>query len=425
MVSIIVAVAENGVIGDKNTLLWHISEDLKHFKAVTTGHPVIMGRKTYESLGRPLPNRTNVVITRQQVEIPGCRVVHSLGEAVALFPGDDEVFVIGGAQIYAQALPLADRFYLTRVFRAYEGDTHFPEWDEAQWRLLSSESFASGANYPYPFATSAGEIRYLYHCTARPYSLPLHCKGFFVASGTVSCPEKGEIMGKYFDMLMEDVRMKEGLHSCMNCGVCTGVCPAAEFYNYDPRQIVNIVQTRDDDAIEELLKSDTIWYCGECMSCRPRCPRGNTPGYVIPALRTLSQKLGFFVESEKGRQQLALKRIIGENILRTGYCIVPRLVKPELHPEQGPVWQWIYDNDKEVYGQFTPVYMRHGAGALRRLDEQSLEEINKIFEVSGGKEMFDSIEEHSDRKARELGYGEGADQQYMMDVFLHNNNEHY
>ena len=159
MVSIIVAVAENGVIGDKSTLLWHISEDLKHFKAVTTGHPVIMGRKTYESLGRPLPNRTNVVITRQQVEIPGCRVVHSLGEAVALFPGDDEVFVIGGAQIYAQALPLADRFYLTRVFRAYEGDTHFPEWDEAQWRLLSSESFASGANYPYPFAFETYERR--------------------------------------------------------------------------------------------------------------------------------------------------------------------------------------------------------------------------------------------------------------------------
>ena len=134
MVSIIVAVAENGVIGDKNTLLWHISEDLKHFKAVTTGHPVIMGRKTYESLGRPLPNRTNVVITRQQV-------------------------VIGGAQIYAQALPLADRFYLTRVFRAYEGDTHFPEWDEAQWRLLSSESFASGTNYPYPFAFETYERR--------------------------------------------------------------------------------------------------------------------------------------------------------------------------------------------------------------------------------------------------------------------------
>ena len=164
---------------------------------------------------------------------------------------------------------------------------------------------------------------------------------------------------------------------------------------------------------------------GECMSCRPRCPRGNTPGYVIQALRTLSQKLGFFVESEKGRQQLALKRIIGENILRTGYCIVPRLVKPELHPEQGTVWKWIYDNDKEIYGQFTPVYMRHGAGALRRLDEESLAEINEIFKVSGGSEMFDTIEQHSDRKAREMGYEEGADQQYMMDVFLSNSNEHY
>lgn len=122
-------------------------------------------------------------------------------------------------------------------------------------------------------------------------------------------------MGKYFDMLMEDVRMKEGLTACMNCGICTGVCPAAEFYNYDPRQIVNMVQTKDDDAIEKLLKSDTIWYCGECMSCRPRCPRGNTPGYIIQSLRTLSQKLGFFTESEKGRQQLAIKRTIGQNIL--------------------------------------------------------------------------------------------------------------
>ena len=186
-------------------------------------------------------------------------------------------------------------------------------------------------------------------------------------------------MGKYFDMLCEDVRFREGLNACMNCGVCTGVCPAAEFYNYDPRQIVATVQSRDDEAIEALLKSDTIWYCGECMSCRPRCPRGNTPGYVIQALRSLSQKLGFFVESEKGRQQLALKRIIGDNILRTGYCIVPRMVKPELH---------------------------------------------RIFEVSGGSEFFDRIERFSDRKAREMGSEEGADQNYMMDVFRYNSNEH-
>ena len=96
MISIIVAVARNGVIGGGNTLLWHISEDLKRFKALTTGHPVVMGRKTFESLGRPLPNRTNVVVTRQHIEIPGCTVAGSLEEALALFPAQEEVFVTGG-----------------------------------------------------------------------------------------------------------------------------------------------------------------------------------------------------------------------------------------------------------------------------------------------------------------------------------------
>ena len=160
--------------------------------------------------------------------------------------------------------------------------------------------------------------------------------------------------------------MHEGMKACMNCGVCTAVCPAAEFYNYDPRQIVSTVQTQDDEAIEALLRSETIWYCGECMSCRPRCPRGNTPGYVVQALRNLSQKIGFFTESEKGRQQFALKRLIGENILRTGYCITPRLVNPDMHPEQGPVWKWVYDNDREVFGRFNPTYMQEGPGAMRR-----------------------------------------------------------
>lgn len=151
MISIIVAVAENGVIGSNNSLLWHISEDLKHFKAITSGHPVVMGRKTYESLGRPLPNRVNVIITRQRIEIPGCTVVHSLDEALVLFPANEEVFIIGGAQVYAEALPHANRFYLTRVLHSYEGDTLFPEWDDTQWQLTASESFSCGAKYPYPF----------------------------------------------------------------------------------------------------------------------------------------------------------------------------------------------------------------------------------------------------------------------------------
>lgn len=151
MLSIIVAVAQNGVIGDRNALLWHISEDLRHFKTLTLGHPIVIGRKTYESLGRPLPGRRNVVVTRQEVAIAGCTVVHSLDEAVALFPAEEEVFVIGGAQIYAEALPRADRFYLTRVWHDYEGDTRFPAWDPADWRLIASERFERGADYPHPF----------------------------------------------------------------------------------------------------------------------------------------------------------------------------------------------------------------------------------------------------------------------------------
>lgn len=225
-------------------------------------------------------------------------------------------------------------------------------------------------------------------------------------------------------MLSEDIRFVEGLKACMNCGVCTAVCPAAEFYNYDPRQIVTIVQLRDDEEIERLLKGNEIWYCGECMSCRPRCPRGNTPGYVIQALRTLSQKLGFFVESEKGRQQLALKRAIGDNILRTGYCLTPRNIRPELHPEQGTIWKWIIENDEQIYGQFTTCYGKEGAGALRKCSDETMAEIHKIFDVTGGTEMFEAIERHSDRKAREMGF-DGANEEYFMEVYTHNSNEHY
>ena len=151
MINIIVAIAENGVIGDRNSLLWHISEDLRNFKRITSGHPVIMGRKTFESLGRPLPGRTNVVITRGETQFEGCTTVHSLDEALSLFGAGEEVFVIGGAQIYAQALPVADRFYLTRVGRSYEGDTRFPEWDESEWRRVECSHFERGEKFDAPF----------------------------------------------------------------------------------------------------------------------------------------------------------------------------------------------------------------------------------------------------------------------------------
>lgn len=153
MISIIVAIAKNGVIGDKNTLLWHLREDMIHFRTITSGHPVVMGRKTYDSIGRPLPKRTNVVITRDtELQIEGCTMAHSLTEALEMFDSSEEVFIIGGAQIYNQAMPLADRLYLTIIDKEYEGDSSFPEIDYNSWRQISCEKFERGEAFEYPFS---------------------------------------------------------------------------------------------------------------------------------------------------------------------------------------------------------------------------------------------------------------------------------
>ncbi|MGH1487580.1 MAG: type 3 dihydrofolate reductase [Cellvibrionaceae bacterium] len=157
--SIIVAMANNRAIGKDNQLLWHLPEDLKYFKRITMGKPMVMGRKTFESIGRPLPGRLNIVVTRQQDwQHDGVKVVHSIDEAMALaeaqalIDGIDEVMLIGGAELYKAALPKADRLYLTRVDADIEGDAFFPEIDEAHWQEISRESFSASANNPYDYA---------------------------------------------------------------------------------------------------------------------------------------------------------------------------------------------------------------------------------------------------------------------------------
>ena len=151
--SIIVAVAENGAIGKNNALLWHIREDLKRFKTITTGHPVIMGRNTFLSIGRPLPGRKNIVITRHpEKELDGCLMAGSLSEATALCDPEEETFIIGGAQIYKEAMPCCSRLYLTRVHRAYEGDTFFPKITAEQWKKTWQETYEKGENFPYAFS---------------------------------------------------------------------------------------------------------------------------------------------------------------------------------------------------------------------------------------------------------------------------------
>lgn len=233
-------------------------------------------------------------------------------------------------------------------------------------------------------------------------------------------------MEKLYDQLMKDVRFEEGLNACMNCGVCTAICPAAEFYNYDPRKIVDIVQGREDDEIEELLKSETIWYCGECMSCRTRCPRGNAPGLILMALRGLSQELGYFVESEKGRQQLAVKRTIGDSILNTGYCVFIDNISMELHPEQGPVWEWVLENKEKLLTRLGGNYKGDGPGILRKIPDETLAELRKIFEVTGGLERYNKIEEYSRRKAGEMDMelDDGIENEYFRHIFKTNNGSH-
>ncbi|HEX2976983.1 MAG TPA: 4Fe-4S dicluster domain-containing protein [Bacteroidales bacterium] len=234
-------------------------------------------------------------------------------------------------------------------------------------------------------------------------------------------------MGKLHDRLEQDIRYEEGLKACMNCGVCTAICPAAEFYDYDPRKIVDIVQSGDENELEKLLKSESIWYCGECMSCKTRCPRGNTPGFIIMALRTLSQETGYFTESEKGRQQLAIKRTVGENIFKYGYCAATYAVNADMHPEQGPIWKYILDNTDDVFERLGGQLNGNGTGPLRKIPPEALEEIKKIFDVTGGTEFFETIEEHSKKKAAEMGLqfnDKGIDNDYFVEVYTANNGTH-
>ena len=153
MISLIVAVSKNGIIGNKGRLPWHLPADLKRFKQLTMGHPILMGRKTFESVGKPLPGRTNIVITRQpDFQACGATMVHSLKEALLLCENEKEVFVIGGAEIYRQALPFADRIYLTKIHNDFEGDRRLFDLDTSVWREIAREDHAPDVDNPYPYS---------------------------------------------------------------------------------------------------------------------------------------------------------------------------------------------------------------------------------------------------------------------------------
>jgi dihydrofolate reductase len=157
MVSLIAAMAKNRAIGLGNGLPWHLPPDLRRFKALTTGHTLIMGRKTFETLRGPLPWRTTIVVTRREdYAPPGVLVARSIGEALSLAEGD-EVFVAGGEDIFRQTLDRADRLYLTRIDQDFSGDTFFPEFDESAWRLVEREDHAATAETPLAYSFEVWE----------------------------------------------------------------------------------------------------------------------------------------------------------------------------------------------------------------------------------------------------------------------------
>lgn len=153
-ISIIVAIAQNNAIGKNNGLLWHLPEDLKRFKKLTTGHTIVMGKKTFESLPNgPLPNRRNIVITDILGEkIDGCEMAYSVEEAIEKCDTDNENFIIGGGSVYRQFLPLADKLYITKVFKDFDADIFFPEINFDEWELLSEENYSPSETIDFAYA---------------------------------------------------------------------------------------------------------------------------------------------------------------------------------------------------------------------------------------------------------------------------------
>ena len=206
-----------------------------------------------------------------------------------------------------------------------------------------------------------------------------------------------------YEELCKDYRFREGLHTCINCGTCTAICPAAEFYRYDPRKIVDIVQRKNEGEIEALLKSDTIWYCGECMSCSTRCPRTNTPGLVIMALRAMSIRHGYFTASEKGRQVYPLTKMLTGNILNYGYCVYPETFDWKYHQESGPVFKWHLEHLKDDFERIGANYQGTGPGVLRKIPQADRDELKAIFDETGATDRINLVEMCSKAKAEEMG----------------------
>ncbi len=206
-------------------------------------------------------------------------------------------------------------------------------------------------------------------------------------------------MDSLVDELRNDLQYRHGMNACLNCGVCTAVCPAAEVYDYSPREVMNICQEEDVTSLVALLSSDKIWFCGQCFSCKSRCPRCNSPATVVLALRRLSVRHGYFAESEKGRQQLLAKRIFGENLLTRGYTLLAENIQPDHFPELGDDWEYYFEHMAEMRAWWgVPMDQKDQPGSHRIIPEAAMVELRAIFERTGAMALMQAVETGMEKK---------------------------
>jgi len=196
---------------------------------------------------------------------------------------------------------------------------------------------------------------------------------------------------------------RHSLNSCMNCGACTALCPAAEFYEFSPRMIMNIAQEKNEEEIIELLKSDALWYCHQCGSCKPKCPRANSPFGMISSLRQLSQIKGYHVESTRGRQQYAARQLWGGNLWNRACTLYFRNPEPSTHGDFGPRFSRTFEFKEELFRRIGACPDMDGSLSGRKVHPDTLDEVRKLWQTGGVLYLWERIEEAAQKQADKMG----------------------
>jgi heterodisulfide reductase subunit C1 len=196
---------------------------------------------------------------------------------------------------------------------------------------------------------------------------------------------------------------RHALHSCMSCGNCTSLCPAAEFFDYNPRIIMETVQNKEEDALIDLLKSETLWYCSQCGSCKTKCPRQNNPFGMISSLRQLSQIKGYHINSIRGRQQYAGRHLWGGNLWNRACTLYFRNPEPDTHRDFGPRYEAIFNGIDENFRKIGACPDMEGSLSGRKVTPETLDEVRRIWHITGSLYLWELIEETGQKQADELG----------------------